>query len=97
MTDLLSFLESLRRPRLLIQAARIGLEDYNRLRDLKRLLRETALPGPGAAIAKLINEENLLEEKRRTSDASYSIAHHVNVLVALMGEARLLPRLPAPL
>ncbi len=90
MTDILTLLESLCRPRILIQAARIGLCDYNRARDLGRLLRVSALPHPGQAIASLMNEERHLEEKRNLGEASYSIARHVEVLIALMGEAGLL-------
>ena len=39
MTDLISLVHALRRPSLLIRAARFGLADYNRNRALKRLTR----------------------------------------------------------
>ena len=39
MTDFRIILANLRRPRLLIRAARFGLEDYRRDRDLSRLAR----------------------------------------------------------
>ncbi len=90
MTDLLSLLETLRRPRLLVEAARFGLEEYERKRFLPRLLRCPEPPAPGAAIARLMQIEARLEERRTTGDAGYSIARHVDVLIALMGEARLL-------
>ncbi len=90
MKDILSILESLHRPRLLMQAARIGLQEYNRQRFLPRLLKSAAPPGPGAAIAALMQIEARLEARRATGDAGYSIARHVEVLIALMGEARLL-------
>jgi len=41
MTDFRIILANLRRPRLLIRAARFGLEDYRRDRDLSRLLQDS--------------------------------------------------------
>ena len=38
----------------------------------------------------LISEEKEENEKRKTGDASYSITHHIELLIALMAEARLL-------
>lgn len=84
-------LTSLRRPRLLISAARFGLSDYDRTRDFKRLFR-AAPPSPAQAVDKLIDEEANLEENRRSGLATYSIARHVDVLIALMAEAQLLRR-----
>lgn len=46
MSDLLSIVAELKRPQLLIRAARAGLADYNRSRDLKRLIRTPEAPGP---------------------------------------------------
>jgi len=94
MTDLIQLLSSLRRPRLLIRAARFGIVDYNRERDLKRLIREPSAPTPVNAVKRLMSEEAALEETRTTGDASYSVARHVDVLIALMAEAKLLPRGP---
>ena len=54
MTDLLSFVSELRRPRLLIRAARAGVTDYNRNRDLKRVMRLAAPPAPERAEARLL-------------------------------------------
>lgn len=81
-------LARLRRPRLLISAARFGLADYDRSRDLRRIFRASAAPGPAAALARLIDEEADLEATRRAGGATYSIARHVDVLIALMGEAQ---------
>lgn len=90
MTDLMSMLKTLHRPRLLIRAARFGMADYSRKRDLQKLLRSTSMPSPAQAVAKLMSEETFLEDKRTTGDASYSITRHVSVLIALMGEVRLM-------
>lgn len=92
MTDALTLLATLRRPRLLIRAARLGLADYNRERDLKRVMRTPAAPPTKAAVDKLMAVEAELEINRCEGGASYSVARHVEVLIALMAEARLLPR-----
>lgn len=90
MTDLMHMLKCLHRPRLLIRAARFGMPDYSRKRDLRRLLKATTMPTPGKAIATLMSVETELEEKRKAGDATYSIARHVSILIALMGEVRLM-------
>lgn len=90
MTDLMSMLRCLHRPRILIRAARFGMPNYSRTRDLRRLLKASVPPTPGRAIVRLMSEESLLEDKRTSGDASYSIARHVSILIALMAEARLM-------
>lgn len=79
---------ALRRPAMLVQAARLGLEDYRRAAHLPRLLGEAELPlAPGAAVARLMEIEAALDARRRARAADYRAARHVAVLVALMGEA----------
>ncbi|MBL8563675.1 MAG: hypothetical protein JNN06_15500 [Gemmobacter sp.] len=92
MTDFRRLLCDLRRPTLLLRAARFGLSDYQRDRDLKRLLREAAAGGPEKTVARLLHEENLLEETRRAGDASYSLTRHIELLIALLAEVNLLPK-----
>jgi hypothetical protein len=41
---------------------------------------------------RLLNEEERLEATRRAGEASYSASRHIEVLIALMNEVRLLPR-----
>ncbi|HHH89073.1 MAG TPA: hypothetical protein ENK45_00745 [Aliiroseovarius sp.] len=92
MTDItnpLAVLKSLRRPRLLIRAARFGLAEYNRERDLKRLMRATRAPSPRRAMEGLLALEAELEAGRKNGAASYSVARHVEALIALMAESRL--------
>jgi len=88
----LTVLSRLRRPKLLIRAARFGLDGYNRERDLRRLMHAPAAPTPLNAVPRLIEEEARLEESRKSGGVAYSPARHVEVLIALMAEARLLPR-----
>ncbi|OOY33702.1 hypothetical protein BMI88_06125 [Thioclava sp. F36-6] len=82
----------LRRPRLLIRAARHGLSDYSRKRDLKRVLRMSELPRPGTALRALMAEEAALDQARRAGEATYSVARHIELLIALLAEARLAPQ-----
>jgi uncharacterized protein DUF6477 len=97
MSDLISFVHTLRRPRLLIRAARLGISDYNRDRVLKRLTRSTSVPSPKGAVASLLSVEATLESARQTGDAAYSVSRHVEVMIALLAEVRLLapPKLRA--
>lgn len=91
MTDFELILATLRRPQLLIRAAHHGLADYNRNRDLKRLLSGQA-PTPREAVARLIDEERVLEEARKDGGAAYSVARHVDVMIAILAEMRLASR-----
>lgn len=90
MTDFNAVLANLRRPRLLIRAARFGLQDYRRDRDLRRLL--PVLATAERNVPQLLAEEERLEQIRKTDDLNYPVARHIEVLVALMAEIRLLPR-----
>lgn len=89
-SNAMTALTALRRPRLLIRAARFGLVDYNRDRDLKRLMQTAATPSPAKALDGLIVVEAELENRRAAGVAAYSVAQHVEVLIALMAESRLL-------
>ena len=93
MTDFRALLADLHRPQLLIRAARCGLAEYRRDRDLRRLLN--AQPSPDRAVRQLLNEEEALETTRKAGEAGYSVARHIDVLIALMAEVRLLPRVVA--
>ena len=89
MKDVLSIVADLRRPRLLIRAARIGAQEYQRDPHLHRILGYGSLPRPGAALMQLVFLESELDERRRSGDAAYAVTRHVEILVAMMGEARL--------
>ena len=92
MTDLLALVSNLRRPKLLIRAARAGAMGYNRNRDLKRVMRLAEPPSPERALNALIAAEAEIEEVRRKGQATSSFARHIEILIAMIGEARLLPR-----
>ena len=90
MQDILSMLNSIHRPRLLMRAARIGAEDYRRAAHLPRLLGYGNLPRQGVALLRLIEIEAGLNDQRRAQEASYSLLRHIDVLIAIVGEARTL-------
>jgi Family of unknown function (DUF6477) len=90
MPDPRTLLATLRRPRLLMRAARFGLAEYRRERDLRRFVSGTA--SPEATVSSLISVEARLEETRVAGEAGYSVARHIEVLIALLAEAQLLRR-----
>lgn len=92
MTDFRSLLAELRRPRMLIRAARFGMQEYRRDRDLRRL--GAPLAPMERSVSRLFQDEEDLEQTRRAGDACYCVARHIEVLIALMAEVRLLPRSP---
>ncbi|MEL6608961.1 MAG: DUF6477 family protein [Pseudomonadota bacterium] len=90
MQDIFTIISGLRRPRLLITAARHGVDDYNRKRALKRLLGVGKVPGSGPAAMRLLELERSLNEARVEGQTHYDALRHIEVLIAIMGEARLL-------
>lgn len=74
-----------RRPRLLMSAARHGLADYRRDRDLPRLLRGIG----GDVVEALARLEEEAEAQRRAADPLWSCMRHVELLIALLAERRL--------
>ena len=90
MSDCCTLLANLRRPRLLMRAARFGLGEYRRERDLRRLVKTVA--PPEETLPHLMQVEEGLEATRLSGDATYSVARHIDVLIALLAEARLMRR-----
>ncbi|WP_299725576.1 DUF6477 family protein [uncultured Tateyamaria sp.] len=90
MQDILSMLNALHRPRLLIRAARIGAEDYRRAAHLPRILGYGQLPRHGNALMRLMEVEGELNALRLGEDSSYSLLRHIDVLIAIVGESRIL-------
>lgn len=90
MQDIFSYLSTLNRPRLLVRAARIGADEYRRDIHLQRLIRFSKMPRNGEALMKLSQIESELNARRIAQDAGYSFAKHVDVLIAIVAEARLM-------
>ena len=85
----MSMITTLRRPRLLTRAARIGAQDYDRDRHLQRILGYGALPGSGSALMRLLELERDANHLRKEEDAAYSLVRHLDLMIALIGEAQL--------
>ena len=79
---------NLRRPGLLVKAATYGTSQYERRRDLRRMLRAAIPASPKAALETLLPLEASIERRRQTADRNYSFSRHVDVLAALLAEAR---------
>lgn len=93
MQDIHTMIARLKRPPLLVRAARFGLDAYDRAQRLPRLLDRTVAPGTGEALLLLMELEAELDQARRGKSPDYAVARHVDVLIALMGEARTLRRM----
>ncbi len=90
MEDILTRVSRLNRPTLLVRTARHGLDDYNRIKHLRRLLKVEVLPSPAVALTKLIEQEDATNDLRLAKRAEYSIARHIELLVAVMCETQIL-------
>lgn len=88
MTDLCTQLNGLKRPRLLINAARLGLSDYRRETHLARHLGPHLPQSSEEALRQLMALEQALDQDRQRRTASYSVARHVEIMIAMMNEAR---------
>lgn len=90
MKDISTRLREMRRPPLLIRAARIAAQDYCRDPHLGRVLGADRAPRAAAALMELLDIEAALDVSRRKREAGYTVGQHVAVLTAVLGEARLL-------
>lgn len=92
MQDILTMLQALTRPSLLMRAARFGAENYKRAVHLPRLLGYGQLPRQGPALIRLMEIEADINAARLAQESSYSVPRHIDVLIAIVGEARILRR-----
>lgn len=90
MQDVLSMMNRLTRPKLLIRAARLGAEDYRRETHLPRVLGYGQMPRTADALVQLMQQETVLNDQRKARDAHYSLPCHLDLLIAMIGEARIL-------
>lgn len=91
MTDLTRQLSDLRRPRLLVRAARYGVSNYRRTRDLGRITGQSRLASPSAVVETLLHQEEQVEQTRLAHDGTYNVNKHIELLIALMAETRAMP------
>jgi hypothetical protein len=74
----------LRRPKLLLDAARRGMRLHDRERDVPRLLGSRDVPED--ALDRLLKAEAEQEELRLQGAVNYSVSRHVDLLAAIIGE-----------
>lgn len=88
MLDVTTYLKTVRRPKLLMQAARINLARYQRERHLVHVLgtRAALRMGPRESLMYLIDEERDQNHQRHEKMAGYEISRHILVLTAMLGE-----------
>lgn len=90
MLDLMTQISLLKRPPLLVRAARFALDGYDRHRQLAQILGEGTTARGGKAIVLLLEIEAELEADRKAHKAEYTALRHIDVLTALIAEARTL-------
>lgn len=77
------------RPKNLLRAAKAGMMDYDRRKSLRRLLGPEPVANTHEALGRLEELEAHADGARRVGSASYSPIRHVELLMALLSEARL--------
>lgn len=93
--SVLHALADLKRPRLLLRAARFGTLDYDRNTELRRILRCASTPAPGLGLIHQLIELEAAQNEARTRKGDdigppWRATRHVDILIALISEARLL-------
>ena len=90
MQDALTILQKLRRPKLLMRAARIGAGEYKRVAHLPRLLGYGRIPKHSEAILRSIEIEieEGLNALRKAGESACNLLRHIDVMIAIVGEAR---------
>ena len=88
MQDALTILQKLRRPKLLMRAARIGAAEYKRIAHLPRPLGYGRMPKHSEAILRWIDIEEDLNALRKAGESAYNLLRHIDVMIAIVGEAR---------
>ncbi len=82
--------DGLRRPRLLVAAAKAGQAGWLRRRDLRKLLRTDELPSADRALAALRGYEEAQNEARLNRAPDYNLQRHILLLIAILAETRAL-------
>ena len=89
MKDIHSHIRDLRRPKLLVSAARHGVDSYTRNIHLAQYITIDPLPGPGVALMQLFDIEREMNDARLMKSGAYAPSQHIDILVAIMAEAHI--------
>lgn len=88
--DILQDVAALKRPSMLVRAAKEGALGYRREAHLRRYFGEQQQQCGADLLSKIMRLETEQNVQRKTAQAEYSITQHVDILIALVGEAQIL-------
>ncbi len=88
MTTRTSALTGMRRSKILVESARIGIKHYRREKALKLLFKTNRPCTKTAMVLALQAQEQDIEQLRQNGDGNYRAQRHVQVMTALIAEAR---------
>ncbi|WP_370229990.1 DUF6477 family protein [Cognatishimia sp.] len=88
--DVLQQITALKRPAILVRAAKDAALSYQRKVHLRRFFGETLPHKNATLLAQLLELEHKSNEQRLAEMAEYSVARHLDILIALIGEAQIL-------
>ena len=87
--DILQRMDHLKRPPILVRAAKEGALRYQRRAHLKRFFGETPPTQSKDVLGQLLRLEDQSNDQRLAETADYSVTRHVDILIALIGEAQI--------
>ena len=79
---------TIRRPRLLVTAARAALPGWRRRRELRAILGKEPMPEPGRNLSLLHDLEAQQNHARLSASADYDLTRHILLLAAILDESR---------
>ena len=88
--DILQDVVALKRPSMLVRAAKEGALGYRRKAHLRRYFGEHQQRCGADLLKKIMQLEAEQNVQRKAVQAEYSITQHVDILIALIGEAQIL-------
>ena len=90
MLDIQTRIAQLRGPNFLIKATLFGIDDYTRNTHFRRVLQSEPPVKPAAALVQFLESEAVMNDDRIKKQATYSVARHVEALIAIMVETQTL-------
>lgn len=87
--DILQRMNRLKRPPILVRAAKEGALSYRRDTHLKRYFGEVPPMQSKDLLGRLLNLEDQSNDQRLAETADYSVTRHVDILIAVIGEAQI--------
>lgn len=92
MTKAIATLSNIKRPKLIIRAARSGTSQYQRSRFIKQYPSLSPKHSSETFLNRLLIEENEINQSRHNDDPAYNVRKHIAVLTAILAEANSIPQ-----